>query len=471
MALNILLIEDNHGDAFLIKELLMEQDLTISVDHCLTFSESLQRLDEQKNHYAAILLDLHLPDAFGNSLLQSMTAVASEIPTIVLTGYGDINLARKSLSFGYSDFLVKDEINGESLYKAILFSIERKRFNKELESLKTNYEHLFNFTPLPVWIYSKETLRILAVNNSAVVKYGYSESEFKSMTIMDIRPKEHLTFLNSRLSGLNKSDSSAFAGTFVHQNKKGDHLTVEIYSSDVDYDGIPSRVVCVNDVTEKKRMQKELQINTFKVEKRERERIALDLHNGLQQTILSGYMSLQMAASLLPEDLNTRCQIQIQKGIKAIKDAIDEARNVSHRIMPLELENSGLIAAIHTLINRNKNENLSISLNNESTIEKLSLNVEILLFRYIQECLNNAIKHAEATAIDLNLQQVENNLKLEITDNGKGFNVKEKIDSFGIQTLQTIIGSLDGKIDILSGGQTNGTKITALIPLTSEDHV
>lgn len=469
MALNILLIEDNQGDAFLIKEHLLEQDLSLSLDHCTTYSESIKRIRENKTDYSAILLDLHLSDAFGNTLLESMTGIASEIPTIVLTGYGDINLARKSLSYGYSDFLVKDEINSESLYKAIIFSIDRKRFNKELEKLKTNYKHLFNFTPLPVWIYSKETFRFLAVNNSAIAKYGYSESEFKSMVIQDIRPKEQIAFLNNYLSNVLRGEVSAFAGTFVHKNKKGDHLIVEIYSSDVDYDGTLARIVCVNDITEKRKMQRELQVNTFKVEKRERERIAMNLHNGLQQTILSGFMSLQNAEKHLPKNVNPKFYLQFQKGVEAIKNAIDEARNISHSIMPVGLENAGLLVAIGEMIERLKTTNLDIVLNNDSTIKSFPLNIEILLFRYVQECLNNALKHAKATQIKITLKETDFGLQLEIHDNGIGFDVAEKINSFGLHSLQTIIKSLDGEIEILSGEETKGTKIIAQVPMTSED--
>lgn len=119
------------------------------------------------------------------------------------------------------------------------------------------YRILFESNPQSMWVYDLETLKFLAVNDTAVRTYGYAREEFLSMTIKDIRPKEDLNALYSNLKlnvqGLEK------AGAWRHIKKNGAVIEVEITSHDLDFMGREAKLVLVNDITERLRAERQRQ--------------------------------------------------------------------------------------------------------------------------------------------------------------------------------------------------------------------
>jgi PAS domain S-box-containing protein len=112
------------------------------------------------------------------------------------------------------------------------------------------YRDLFEFSPLPMWVYDRDTLRFLEVNKAAVEKYGYSREEFLSLTIDQIRPANEVPRLMSVLRNSSLNTWVYHGKHWRHMKKDGTVFDVEISSHDVDYDGRKARLVLANDVTE-----------------------------------------------------------------------------------------------------------------------------------------------------------------------------------------------------------------------------
>jgi two-component sensor histidine kinase/DNA-binding NarL/FixJ family response regulator len=135
-----LLIEDKPGDARLIHFMLWEAPGKLfSVDHADRLSAGLERITA--GGIDLILLDLHLPDSKGLDTFLSVYEQAPDIPIVLLTGLNDESVAVEAMRHGAQDYLVKGQIDGEMLARAIRYAIERKRVEKELyhytERLKT----------------------------------------------------------------------------------------------------------------------------------------------------------------------------------------------------------------------------------------------------------------------------------------------------------------------------------------------
>ncbi|MDI9256812.1 response regulator [Flavobacterium sedimenticola] len=250
LKIHVLVVEDNPGDYLLIEENLHDKFEQVTIDHCTDYQSVLEKFTPE-TIYSIILLDFNLPDLDGIDLVDKIQSVAQGTPIIILTGYSNIKMARESLAKGVSDFLIKDEINAEILYKSIIYALERKKFMYEQNKSKEVYQHLFNFTPQPLWLYDAENLIFLDVNEAAVRKYGYSRDEFLKMTIRDIRPKEELKNLNQQLAKTEEERKQAFSGIYTHKLKSGQHIQVEIYSGDMEYNGRKARIVLSNDITDK----------------------------------------------------------------------------------------------------------------------------------------------------------------------------------------------------------------------------
>src|SRR5690554_3439646 len=138
-ALSILIIEDNLGDFILLEDHLLEKFKSVKIYHQQTFEAAVATLNSGLLVHI-IMLDLVLPDLQGEMLAKKIKERTSEIPLIILTGYSDISLARKILSLGASDFLIKDEINAEILYKSIIYSLERRTYLEGLNKTRKTYQ-------------------------------------------------------------------------------------------------------------------------------------------------------------------------------------------------------------------------------------------------------------------------------------------------------------------------------------------
>lgn len=132
---------------------------------------------------------------------------------------------------------------------------ERKLAEEALRDSEKRYRLLFESNPLPMWVYDIETLSFLAVNAAVVQRYGYSEEEFLTMTIKDIRPGENIPALLENLSTASDPNDSRQCR---HQKKDGTLIDVEINSHPLNFAGRRAKLVLANDVTERKRAEEAL---------------------------------------------------------------------------------------------------------------------------------------------------------------------------------------------------------------------
>jgi len=142
---------------------------------------------------------------------------------------------------------------------AILTSMSNRRYSAkalELDAAEQRYRTLFERNPQTMWVIDLQTLAYLAVNDAAISQYGYSRREFLSMTIKDIRQPEEIPGLLATVSelrlGLERS------GRWRHRKKDGTLIDVEVTSHSFDWASRPARLVLVNDVTDRKRVETRL---------------------------------------------------------------------------------------------------------------------------------------------------------------------------------------------------------------------
>lgn len=177
----------------------------------------------------------------------------------------EINKARKSerIYFRFQHRLANHQIRDVEVYtskveineRPYLFSIihdisEQRKAEISLLESERKYRYLFANNPMPMWIYDLKTLQFLEVNQAAVSHYGYTENEFRSMTLKDIRPVEEIDRLMNDVRvdhpEINK------AGIWRHIKKNGETIFVEIISHLITYENKPARLVLANDVSQRK---------------------------------------------------------------------------------------------------------------------------------------------------------------------------------------------------------------------------
>jgi len=136
-ALHVLLVEDNAGDARLLREMFStEKPGSFELTHHLRMSEAMIHL--AKGGVDVVLLDLGLPDAHGLDTVRQAHAVAPSVPLIVLTGLDDEALAAEAMKEGAQDYLIKGQIENRALPRALRHAIERHRMQTETDLIRTN---------------------------------------------------------------------------------------------------------------------------------------------------------------------------------------------------------------------------------------------------------------------------------------------------------------------------------------------
>lgn len=129
--IHVLLVEDNASDAFLVERLLGDGQAAQYKTYCVkTQAAAIALLTDKK--FDVCLLDLTLPDASGFSAMIDIQDAAPDMPVLILTGINDMALAKRAVGRGAQDYLLKDELETESLARSINYAIERKRAEKEL---------------------------------------------------------------------------------------------------------------------------------------------------------------------------------------------------------------------------------------------------------------------------------------------------------------------------------------------------
>ena len=136
---------------------------------------------------------------------------------------------------------------------------EREGVEQRLRSSEEEYQHLFDRSPHPMWVFDEATLAFLAVSETAVQKYGYSRDEFLGMTIEDIRPQEDVPELQRMLGERPRGEPGiATAGLVRHRKKDGALIEADVASSWIRFRGRGARLVVALDVTERRSLEAQL---------------------------------------------------------------------------------------------------------------------------------------------------------------------------------------------------------------------
>jgi len=198
----------------------------------------------------------------------------------------------------------------------------------------------------------------------------------------------------------------------------------------------------------------------------ERERIGMDLHDGIIQAIYGVGLSLESALHSFeddPQDAKTR----VQRSIESLNQTIRDLRGYILDLRPRQMGNEGLMSGLNRLITEfraNTLANVQLA-GTENELKDLPQSHSIVLFHIGQEALANVAKHARAKQVDISLWSTDERVLMEIHDNGKGFEMEKMNASIGhgLANIQTRVRAVGGDVDI-SSVVDEGTTVLAWVP-------
>jgi two-component system, NarL family, sensor kinase len=199
---------------------------------------------------------------------------------------------------------------------------------------------------------------------------------------------------------------------------------------------------------EREELQRQRFGAVIEAEENERARVAKDLHDGLGQLLSTAKLGL--TAVSMPNQQGPQAQL-LSNSIHVLNQATEEVRSISHNLMPAALTELGLKEALEDMFHKiNEAKLMNIKLEVHGLNERLPGTVEVAVYRVIQEVVNNMMKHAQASLIQVNLLRRGNALQLSIADNGVGFEKEmiTKSKGLGWKSIFSRIAMLNGNIEV-----------------------
>lgn len=245
-----------------------------------------------------------------------------------------------------------------------------------------------------------------------------------------------------------------------------------------DTDGIFHNVICsFTDITEQKRLSQELieqevqkqrQITQATIDGQEKERLEIgkELHDNISQHLTTTRLYLEMVKDKAQGEVSE----MITLSHKNLVSIINEIRSLSQSLVPPTLGDIGLVESIHDLCDSIKKANtIGIDFYCRHFDEQLlPENLKLMLFRVTQEQVNNVIRHANATRLEIRLESDAEFITLSINDNGQGFDVQNYKKGLGFKNIANRVGLFNGKVDKESS-PGSGCTLTVHVPVPGQD--
>jgi PAS domain S-box-containing protein len=460
--------------------------LDIAVQHGLS-----ARFAESASHFSAHLDQGRLPDAgpgifqpHGKPLAGIVRQLKREglrVMEIIPTQYNGRVVAVMSLgSRSCREIPARSRQAIESIVTQAGGAITRIWAEKSLHTNRQLLEKTLNNLHDAVFLLDARTGMVQECNSAAAHIFGYTRDEMVGRIPDFSHPIETLLHqLNQQLPSRNQEKE--FEGEFElrMKRKNGTEFPTEHRLTAIrDEAGrLVSWVNVVRDISERKRVEEELRQlpqRIIEAQEAERLRVARELHDGVNQIIASAKMRLLKVqdnlAALSPaaREILTRCG-------QLLNQALEENRRIAHNLRPSDLDELGLAAACRNLCKEMQSRaNLVMKSSIKGLSQRLPPQMELNLFRILQEALNNIEKHARAKNVFVEIVGRSDLIVLKIQDDGRGFapqkgkTSKRKRSGIGLTNMRERAAFLGGTCEI-ENVPKRGTTITVRVPSSKSD--
>ncbi len=457
----LLVVEDNPGDYVLLQEYLKRSNLPVEKILLAPKMAEVPVLIKE-NFFDIALLDLSLPDSKGVDSVIILNRLLPHTPIIVFSGLATMEIAMESISLGAQDYLVKGEFDEKLLTKSIQYSLERKKSTEKLRESNERYEFINKATQETLWEWDYASNEG-KWGEGMIRTFGYTADKLK-YTVNWIDEYVHPDDKEALIKKLNICIISGLENwQHDYRFRCADGSYKNVYDRGFllfDEQGKPYRMLgAMTDITEKKRLEKKLAEQQIKQQKliieatiqgqeKEKNQLGRELHDNINQILATVklYLGMAMLGQNVQEDL-------VEKSYKYVIEAMDEIRKLSHSLVASSLGDIGLKEALKELVeDTNFLNHLHLSLSVDEKINKQGMDAskELMLYRIVQEQINNITKYAQAKEAVITLSTDKNNLFLSVADDGVGFDTSKKNKGIGLKNISSRVDLYCGHMNIIS---------------------
>ncbi len=479
--LDILIIEDVVHDAELIEQELRSGGLAFRSRRIQNREALLQEL--QQGRPDVVLSDFTLPEFDALQALHLLRQLQLDVPFILVTGTRSEEVAVECIREGADDYILKASL------KRLATSITNALQKRGIEQARLNAEAALRR--------SEEQYRLIAENTRDLISLvdlagrflyaspshhsglGYLPETLTGRELLElVHPEDHEAVRLAWEQALQSRESRVAEVRFLRQS--GEYRMFEsIVNWIFDELGQPQRAVILSrDIMRRKEAEEALRglpRLIREAQEVERRRVARELHDSVIQILSSVKFRLQA----VEEKLLDKDQGAWRDALKAeahLEKAIQEVRRISRNLRPSELDDLGLAPAVRSLCSEfGERTGVAVELSINKLPQTIPNDIELNLYRIIQEALGNIEKHSRATHVSLQLGREAAHLRAAIRDNGRGFDPhcppskKCKPSGMGLVDMRERAAFVGGHYQLHSA-PGSGTEIVVEMPLKSVDN-
>ncbi|HEV7330215.1 MAG TPA: PAS domain S-box protein [Flavisolibacter sp.] len=351
---------------------------------------------------------------------------------------------------------------------------DRKKAEADTLLSEEKYRRLFYESPQPKWMFNAETYKVVDVNEAACALYGYTKDEFLRLRIQDLKRAEDEQELVTSVQMLKEDMNGHYQKIVPHKKKNGEIFYIEITSSPIE---LPSGVhffVTGTDMSEKLYLQQQVISEKVAAQKQvaraiihaqetERSEIGKELHDNVCQLLTTAKLYFENTRHM-PEQQETFTA----KGIDLLMQSINEIRYLSRQLVsPLSSE-LDFASSINEVLNHYRSMNLfEVRFTYAATIELVEKDLKTSIIRILQEQLNNTVKYAKASVVEVCISNTEEALQLWYRDNGIGFDPNQVKKGIGLKNIQNRASAYRGTVN-LTTEIGMGCQMEVSFPLTEQ---
>jgi PAS domain S-box-containing protein len=314
-------------------------------------------------------------------------------------------------------------------------------------------------------------------NPAAESMFGYSSDEMMGREVHAVltppryRKRALKAFAEFTVSGQGRAVGRVLELTGLR--KDGAKFPIEISVSGFRMFNQWCAAAIIRDITERKNAQQKLQQEQkalkllLEASDHDRQLISCELHDGLAQQLAGAIMQFE-AYHYLKEKSPEQAAKALDLGMQAVRDGHAEARRLIGGLRPPQLEESGILAAIESLVEEcNKRNRGKIAFSSNVAQLKLAPMLENTIFRIVQECITNACRHSKSEKVTVELTLHDDQLRIEVRDWGVGFTMDRVGEGhFGLEGIQERAKVFGGRA-VIKSSLRKGTDIVVELPLHS----
>lgn len=359
----------------------------------------------------------------------------------------------------------------------------RKKANDALAESEERFRHMIQDLQVGVILQDEEG-KVEMVNHLAAELLGGSEEKLKGKFFLDIIPTAVDEQGNpvaphdrpvARVIKTGKPVRGIVLGIFMEHSSEQKWMMVDVNPIFNEEGKLFHIITSLTDITQRKKLENKLRFEeiyhqrllaqaTIDGQEKERREIGKELHDNIGQQLTTTKLYLDLAKSTV----NAESQEMVGLALRSVSDVINEIRDISRSLMPPTLGDLGLVESISDLIETlARTQTLEIKLDDSRFNEaKVPDNQKLMLFRIIQEQLNNVVKHARAQQVEITLENNASAIFLKFADDGIGFDLARVRKGLGLANIQNRVELFAGRVEIITAeGQGCIIKVTVPIGL------